>query len=124
MRSSSLGTAPCSAGQLCDKVLSPVLTLVECVDHSRNPHSGLVPKTKWEKQNQAGTALSPLWDRDHPLFSREENVQERKRFVRSKGSVNDEDIELFASRQEEYQSRKEDQIRQQTQADMEKVYLD
>jgi hypothetical protein len=94
------------------------------VKHSRNPNSGLVPKTKWEKMNQSGSSLSPLWDRDHPLFSREENVRERSRFVRSKGFLNDEDMELFASRQEEYQSRKEDQIWHQTQADMEKVCRD
>ena len=70
---------------------------------------------------QQGTTLSPLWDRDHPLFSREEYIRERQRFVRSKKSLSDQDIEDFTTRQQDYQSRKDEQIWDHMQADLEKV---
>jgi hypothetical protein len=69
---------------------------------------------------QEGTVLSPLWDRDHPLFDREEFMQERKK-IRGKKIMNEQEIEYFTSRQEESLSRKEDRVLEQMQADLEKV---
>ena len=88
----------------------------------KSPKAGLIPRTKWEQENQGGTVRSPIYDRDHPLFNREEYEQERRHIVGGYcGTTRTErEISEFGKRQMEAYRAKEELRQAKLESELEK----
>ena len=86
--------------------------------------TGFVPRTKYERENQSGTCMSPLLDEAHPMYNRREYRHERRQIVGlSTPQVTWREIEDFATRQMECAKQKEETVLRIQQETLERVRL-